>query len=134
MADMSENGVNRRLLVDVEAVKKDKTSRLSNITSALEGQKKRLVECVDKRMWDQALDALNQMHCLSVDAIAAENEVIQAQARVDGLQAAIVRVEEKERLAAIPAPYKPYTAEPPIMGAAPVAEPVSVPVVPESTR
>jgi hypothetical protein len=124
MPELSENEVNRRLLAEVEVALTGKIERAVNIKSSVAGLKKKLIECVDKGLWDQAHDILNQTNKLSVDNIAADADVVQAQARVDGLKAAIVKAEEKARLAAIPPPYKPYSAEPVLVPA-----PASVPAV-----
>ncbi len=110
--ELSEIEMNRKLLVDAEVALKGTMERLTNIRKSVSDLKKKLGECVDKFLWDQAQDILNQTHKLSVDATAAEENVKQAQARVDGLKLGIVKAEEKARKDAMPAPYKPYTPEP----------------------
>ncbi len=112
MPELSEIDVNRKLLAEVEVALKGKIERLINIQARVAELKKKLTQNVDSGLWDLAQDVLNQTHKLTVDAAAAEGDVVQAQARVDGLRMAIVRAEEKARLAAMPPPYKPYSAEP----------------------
>lgn len=126
MPELSENDVNRKLLVEVEAALKGKVERQTNIRSSIVGLKKKMIEHVDKCLWDLAQDVLNQTHKLSVDAEAADADVVAAQARVDGLQAAIVRADEKARLAAMPPPYKPYAPEA-IQVVAPAVAPAPAP-------
>jgi hypothetical protein len=126
--ELSEIDVNRKLLVDAEAALKGKVERLLNIQKSVTDLKKKMAECLDKRLWDQAQAVLDQTHKLSVDAEAADGDVKAAQARVDGLQTAIVRAEEKARKDAMPAPYKPYTAEPLPAAATPAPHTESAPL------
>ena len=112
MPEMSENDVNRKMLVDAEAALKGKTERMLNIKASVTALKKKMTECMDKSLWDQAQDVLNQTHKLSVDAEAADADVAAAQARVDGLQMAIVRVEAKlKKEAEQRGVYVPYAPE-----------------------
>jgi oligoendopeptidase F len=111
MQALSEIEVNRKLLAEVEEILKGKNERLFNIKSRVDELKQKLIQNVDAGRWDEAVAILDQTHKLAVDGKAAEEDVIQAQARVDSLVAAIKRAEEKARLDAMKPTYVPYAPE-----------------------
>lgn len=94
---LNEIEVNRGLLAEIEATLKAKNERAGNIQVKIIEMKAKVMEQMDKGLWDHAQTALLQARGLSVECTNALDEAGRALARVDSLKNAIVKAEEKER-------------------------------------
>ena len=109
---LNEIEVNRGLLAEVEATLKAKNERANNIQVKIVEMKKKVVDQMDKGLWDHAQTALLQARGLSVENTNALDEAGRALARVDSLKNAIAKAEEKERKdQELKNRYVPYSPE-----------------------